>query len=134
MRRDLAKGVKSRMSRIVSLRRSEPATLDTGVLLRLEAALGLERSREVLAEACCAIIEKLTRFDLADDPAEARRLARSIAALSDEVGMDALGRAARAAAVCAAGDDPAARAATAARMLRLGETSLDRLLSSQTAG
>ena len=98
------------MSRIVSLRRTEPAVLDMGVLLRLETSLGEERSREVLSDACCAIIEKLTRFEVARDPAEAR-----------------------AASACAVGVDATARSATAARMLRVGEASLDTLLSRQTA-
>lgn len=122
------------MSKIESLRRTEPATLDHGVLLRLENALGHERSREVLSEACCAIIEKLTRFATAGDAEEAHRIARGIAALSDEIGMSALSRAARAASACALGGDPAARSATGSRMLRLGEVSLDTLLTSQVAG
>ena len=122
------------MSQIVSLRRSEPATLDRGVLLRLEASLGEERSREVLADACCAIIEKLTRFATTQDSDEAYRIARSIAALSEEIGMCALSRAARAASDCARSADPAARSATGDRMLRLGEESLDMLLGCQATG
>ena len=122
------------MSEVVSLHRTEPAMLDLAVLARLEESLGAERSREVLADACCAIIEKLAHFETAADAGEAHRLARSIAALGDELGMTALGLSARAAAVCVLGSDRAASHATSARMLRVGEASLDVLLSHQAAG
>jgi len=122
------------MGQIVSLRRTEQAMLDHAVLQRLEDSLGLERSREVLSDACCAIIEKLTRFEITADADEAHRLARNIAALGDEVGMSELARAARAASNCALGSDIAARGATAGRMLRLAEASLDMLLSHQATG
>ncbi len=108
--------------------------LDYGVLQRLEDSLGQERSREVLSDACCAIIEKLTRFEIAGEAEEAHRLARSIAALGEEVGMSELAQAARAASDCALGPDIAARSATAGRMLRLAEASLDMLLSHQATG
>jgi hypothetical protein len=122
------------MGQIVSLHRTEPAMLDYAVLHRLEESLGRERSREVLSDACCVIIEKLTRFEIAEDADESHRLARNIAALGDEVGLSELGRAARAASDCALRPDIAASSATAGRMLRLAEASLDMLLSHQATG
>lgn len=118
------------MAQIVALRRSETAGVDRATLFQLEASLGARRSREVLSDAAFVIVERLARFDSAvalgrDD--EAMRMARSIAALSAEIGLADLSLAAHAARAALERGDKTAQAATAARVLRVSEVSLDAL-------
>lgn len=119
------------MKRIYSLDRTDSVALDTTAIMRLEVALGATRSREVMTQACCEIIEKMTQVEVlvgAQDYEAAVRYARGIASLSGEIGLVEFSKAARAAADCLRGSDPVAIAATTHRMARLGEASLDTLL------
>ncbi len=119
------------MTQILSMRREDNVAVDTTVLMRLEVALGAARSREILGQACCEIIEKLTEFEVqleAGQRDRASRLARGISALSAEIGLTELSRAGQAVVACLAGDDHVALAATAHRLGRLSEVSLDILL------
>ena len=119
------------MVQLLRLPQTQAGRIDRTVLGRLENALGPKRSREVIEDACFEIIERLTRFEMAHtsmEAREARRLARAIAAISGEIGMPDLGDAARAAAESQTSGDPVARAATAQRLMRVGEGSLDALM------
>ncbi|MEM7613789.1 MAG: hypothetical protein AAF813_08005 [Pseudomonadota bacterium] len=119
------------MTQILSLDRTDRVALDTTALLRLEVALGATRSREVLTQACCEIIEKLTHVECCvanGDFEKAARYARGIASLSGEIGLVEFSQAARGAADSLKSGDPVAIAATTDRMTRLGEVSLDTLL------
>gem|GEM_PF-313762 len=122
------------MAQVLQMRQELTGSIDQSVIGRLEHMLGAQRSREVIEDACFEIVERLTRFEVSIASLtllEARRLARSVAAISSEIGMADLGAAARAAAACLDGDDTVARMATAQRLLRVGEASLDALMSRQ---
>lgn len=124
------------MTQILPMRRDDNVALDTGALVRLEDALGTVRSREILAQACCEIIERMTQVELRleeGNRAEAGRLARGVAALSSEIGLCELSVAARAVVSCLSADDPVALAATMHRLSRVGQISLDALLTNTAA-
>lgn len=119
------------MTQVQPIPQSDRARVDPDALLRLELALGPHRSREILSDACFEIIDRLNRFDIAaetDDPETARKLARAIAAIAEEIGLPDLGKAARIAATCQGSDDVVARIATAQRLVRTAESSLDTIL------
>jgi len=120
------------MTTVTSLRREEPAHLDVRALDLLEAALGRERSREVLEESCFDLVDKLGTIEEAlhnRAHAEARALALDIAGTSARIGLDDFSLAARNLADCVAGGDLVTIAAVSARMMRLGEVSLLSLLN-----
>ncbi len=117
--------------RILGIPPREAAALDAAALARLQRRFGRDRTRRLLSDAALDIIERLTRFELAaaEGAAEkAARLARTIAALSEEIGAVGLARAAQAAADGQSGRDTATRAATAARLVRTGEAALETLM------
>ncbi|MEM8787122.1 MAG: hypothetical protein AAGE76_02570 [Pseudomonadota bacterium] len=121
------------MAQILPIPQKSNVGMDPGKVQDLEASLGADRCREVIADACFQIVEKLTVFELAmaaGSAEQAATLARRIAAVAEEVGMLELGHAARAAAECQRGADPVARMATGQRLLRVGTVSLERLYDS----
>lgn len=119
------------MTWVLQLSRETTSRVDTGVRLRLEAAVGVVRSREILSDACFEIVERLTRFELAiaaGQRSDAARLADGIAAVAAQIGLPELSQAAQGAAECLEGSDVVARRATQQRLIRVGEASLDALL------
>lgn len=124
------------MSDVKRIPQRDQARVDQVALLRLESALGPQRCREILSDACFEIIDRLNRFDIAaenDDRAAARKLARAIAAIAEEIGLPDLSTAARVAADCQEQGDGTARVATAQRLVRMAEASLDMLLGMTVA-
>ena len=119
------------MTWVLQLSRETTSRVDTGVRLRLEATVGVVRSREILSDACFEIVERLTRFELAvaaGQRGDAARLADDIAAVAAQIGLPELSQAAIGAAACLEGGDVVARRATQQRLIRVGEASLDALL------
>lgn len=120
------------MDNITSLKRQESAHLDVRAVRLLENALGRTRCREVMEETCYDLIDKLGAIESALHGRrieEAMVLARDIAGLSAQIGLDDFSLAARNLAQCLPCPDRTAQSAVAARMLRLGETSLLSLLN-----
>lgn len=119
------------MGRVLQFSRAGRSRVDHDVRIRLEAAVGPVRSREIMSDACFEIVERLTRFEVAaasERWREAQRLARGVAAIAAEIGLPELSSAAWGAADSATGGDAVARGATRARLIRVGEGSLDALL------
>ncbi|WP_157966265.1 hypothetical protein [Oceanibium sediminis] len=125
------------MPQVRKIPQPDSARVDTDALNRLEMALGQHRSREILSDACFEIIDRLNRFDIAVEGGDrdgAYRLSRAIAAIAQEIGLPDLATAARIAADCQADGDAIARNATAQRMVRMAEVSLDTVLGMTLSG
>jgi len=109
------------------LSREEPARLDRDRLQELYAELGEGAAENVICRALEEMAVRLAKVERAHrqgDASELRRNARSLAAISDPLGMTLLSRVAADVARCVEAGDPVALAATLARLLRLGERSL----------
>jgi hypothetical protein len=105
----------------------EDAALDTSRLLVLRQSLGDRRCREVVEEVVFHLSDRLGQLQsalVAGNTAEAQVLSTRLASLSEQVGLADFARVARDLAICLAADAPAATAAVAARLMRLGEESL----------
>ncbi|WP_311136180.1 MULTISPECIES: hypothetical protein [Pseudooceanicola] len=115
------------MSQILVMTRSEPVGLDPERLRQLYAQLGEAGADNVV---CRAMEELALRFSHADRMLregrreELRKAVRSLAAIADQVGMTLLSRVAGDVGACLGGGDDVALAATFARLLRVGESSL----------
>jgi hypothetical protein len=111
----------------IVLSRDEPARLDRERMQRLFAELGPEAAEEVVTRALEELAVRLAHLDRcrqADDLARLRKTTRGMAAISEQLGMDALARVALDATACVDSGDAVALAAVLARLERLGERSL----------
>lgn len=119
------------MGQVMEWRRYEATALDARVLHELELSLGHARCREVLGDVAIEMIGKAARLERVlenGDQLMAVRLARMLEALARQVGLLEYARAAADLQGCLQGTDAVATAAVAARLARLGETSLHVLL------
>lgn len=115
------------MGKVTSLQRQEPARLDSRAIEILENSLGTIRCREVIEQACFDMVDKLGRLEYALEQGEidkTKGLAKKIAALSTQIGLEDFSRVARDLHSCLSSDDTVAHKAVASRLMRLGETSL----------
>ncbi len=113
--------------RPIALTREEPARLNHERLRRLFAELGPEAGEAVVTRALEELAVRLARLGRAQSAGDIdalHRTARGMAAIAEQLGMEALARAARDACACAAAGDAVALAAVLARLDRLGERSL----------
>ncbi|MBR9764249.1 MAG: hypothetical protein GYB53_12160 [Rhodobacteraceae bacterium] len=115
------------MDQILVLTREEPVRLDADRLRDLYMRLGDVGAEDVVCRAMEEIAVRLAhteRLYRQDRLVEMRKSARSLVAISDQVGMAALASVAEDVTRCIDGCDPVALAATLSRLLRVGERSL----------
>lgn len=115
------------MTQVLQLRLSESVMLDHGQLGTLYAQLGTASAEDVVCRAIEELANRMSeceRFYRMRQLAELRKHARSLIAISEQLGMHALGDAARSVTECIDNADHVALAATLSRMLRIGDQSL----------
>ena len=106
---------------------NETVRLDRERLGTLYAQLGEAGAEDVLGRAMEELAVRLTcgeRFFRQSRFDDLRKIARSVAAIADQIGMHMLARVARDVAICVDALDDNGTAATLARLLRIGERSL----------
>lgn len=115
------------MEQILVLRQEEPVRLDPDRLRELYTRLGDAGAEDVVCRAMEEIAVRLShteRLYRQDRLRDMRKSARSLVAISDQVGMGALARVAEDVTACVDACDAVALAATLSRLLRVGERSL----------
>ncbi|EEE37359.1 hypothetical protein RKLH11_1195 [Rhodobacteraceae bacterium KLH11] len=115
------------VDKIITLEQTESVRLDPDRLNSLYCQLGDTSALDVL----CRTVEELAlrlsnceRFWRQRDWADLRKCARSLVAISDQVGMTALARVAGDVAHSVDAGDAVATGATVGRLIRVGERSL----------
>lgn len=112
---------------MTTLVQNETVRLDRERLGTLYAQLGEAGAEDVLGRAMEELAVRLTcgeRFFRQGRYDDLRKIARSVAAIADQIGMHMLARVARDVAICVDALDDNGTAATLARLLRIGERSL----------
>ncbi|KRS19829.1 hypothetical protein [Roseovarius indicus] len=115
------------MEHVTLLRQSETVRLDPDRLDELFLQLGHQAAEDVVCRALEELAARLThveRFYRQGKMRDMRKCARSLGAIADQLGMEALARVARDVSGCSDAGDAVALAATLARLLRVGEVSL----------
>lgn len=115
------------MALLCSLMRTETVHLDRGRLQMLYRQMGDTGAETVITRACRELAARLLRCDRLwrlEDWGAARKCARSIIAIAEQIGMGDLARVARDVTIAADQRDPIAVAATQARLQRVGRASL----------
>jgi hypothetical protein len=115
------------VEQVVVLRREESVRVDPDRLGALYMQLGEHGAEDVVCRAVEELAVRLTdceRLWRASDLAGLSKSARTVAAISEQVGMTALARVAGDVSATAGTFDAVAQAATLGRMMRVGERSL----------
>ncbi|MEM8773925.1 MAG: hypothetical protein AAGF53_02765 [Pseudomonadota bacterium] len=115
------------MEQVTLLEQSETVRLDSVRLEQLYVQLGESGAEDVVCRALEELAVRLShteRFYREERFADLRKSARSLIAISDQIGMAALARVARDVTHCIDENDSVALSATLARLLRIGDTSL----------
>lgn len=115
------------MKNIVNIRVTEQIQLDQVRLGTLYAQLGEAGAGDVISRAMEELAVRLAQCDTlwrARNLAQLRKHARSLIAISDQIGMHRLAQVSSDVTVCLDRKDEVAVAATLSRMLRIGERSL----------
>lgn len=115
------------VEQVVMLTQDERVRLDQDRLGELYAQLGEAGAEDVVCRAMEELAARLTQtartYQQGALP-DLRKSARSIAAIADQIGMQALARVARDVTACVDTGDSNGLAATLARLMRIGERSL----------
>ena len=115
------------MNHVLKNRLMETVHVDQDRLGALIAELGEAAAEDVVCRAMEELAIRLahcSRLHAAENWPELRKCARSLIAISDQIGMRVLARVAQDVITCVDADDPVAISATLARLLRIGEQSL----------
>lgn len=115
------------MNDVVSIRLAEQIQLDQVRLGTLYAQLGEAGAGNVISRAMEELAVRLAQCETlwrAGHNVQLRKHARSLIAISDQIGMRRLAQVAGDVTACLDRDDEVAVAATLSRMLRIGEQSL----------
>lgn len=124
------------MDQILVLTQEEPVRLDADRLRELYSRLGDVGAEDVVCRAMEEIAVRLShteRLYRQDRMVDMRKSARSLVAISEQVGMRALSAVAEDVTRCIDTCDPVALAATLSRLLRVGERSLTAIWDLQDA-
>ena len=116
------------MEKVVQFRPVEMIFVDAGHLVGLARDRGVPRAELIAFAALEEIIERLTAVEAAWRAGEFQRLAkvaRSVVGMSEQMGLQTLSMVAVKVAAVAETRDYAALAALVARLVRVGEGSLD---------
>lgn len=112
----------------------EPVYVNHDRLHQLNRQLGEDTSRDILLRAIEEVAMRLKHIAARHDEGafdEMRRAARSLIGIADQIGLDTLTMVADDVVDSVETGDPVATAATAARLLRIGETSLHEICAFQ---
>ncbi len=112
------------------LQQSEPVRLDPDRLEQLYLQLGEIGAENVVCRALEELAARLSfteRCYREDQVEDLRKSARSLVAISEQIGMQSLARVAQDVTRCIDNSDWTALAATLARLLRIGERSLNEI-------
>lgn len=112
---------------LLALLQDESVRLDSDRLGELYHQLGERSAQDVVCRAIEELAVRLShceRLWRKGDRAQLRKSARSLVAISEQIGMSALARVARDVTQAIDADDPPAVGATVFRLLRVGERSL----------
>lgn len=115
------------MADIVALRPTETVRLNPDKLGDLYRQLGEAGAEDVVCRAVEELAVRLTHCERTwrhDDLPQLRKCARSLVAISEQIGMTALARVARDVSDTTVSGDAPAQAATLSRLMRIGEQSL----------
>ncbi len=115
------------VANILTVVHKENVRLDPGKLSELYTELGETGAEDVVCRAIEELAVRLThceRLWRQNDIANLRKSARSLIAISDQVGMTAMSGIARDVTQAIDAEDPAAVSATLFRLIRVGERSL----------
>lgn len=118
-------GVK--VEQVTLLEKKESVQLDSARLEQLYLQLGEAGAEDVVCRALEELAVRLSHIERCyreDKLSDMRKSARSLIAISEQIGMDALALVARDVTRCIDAQDSVATAATLSRLLRIGETSL----------
>jgi N-acetylglucosamine kinase-like BadF-type ATPase len=113
---------------VTYLNPDESVRLDAAVLGELYLELGEAGAQNVVTRAMEELTQRLTLADQLYREAEflaLRKTVRSTVAVAEQIGMRALANTARAVVECIDAGDPVALAAVLARLMRIGERSLN---------
>tara|TARA_R110000737_G_scaffold13613_1_gene29474 strand:- start:199 stop:579 length:381 start_codon:yes stop_codon:yes gene_type:complete len=112
---------------VLVLAQQEVVRLDPDRLEALYLQLGESGAEDVVCRAMEEVAVRLShteRLYRQDRMGDMRKSARSLVAIADQIGMNALARVSGDVTRCIDAGDPVALAATLARLLRVGERSL----------
>lgn len=118
------------MEQVILLKQIEAVQLDSDRLEELYKELGEAGAEDVV---CRALEELAVRLSHAERCwregriGDLQKSARSLIAISDQIGMHLLSHVARDVMRCAGAGDPVAMAATLSRLIRIGERSLSEI-------
>lgn len=115
------------MELITSLQQRESVMLDADRLNDLYAQLGHHAAEDVVCRALEEMAARLSHIDKSYGDGnwdELRKNARGLGAIADQLGITVLASVARDVKTCVEAGDPVATAATIARLMRVGESSL----------
>jgi hypothetical protein len=121
------KSVGEILEHVTLLRQRETVRLDPDRLDDLFLKLGQHAAEDVVCRALEELAARLTHVEASyreNRIEELRQNVRGLGAIADQLGMPMLMRVTRHVLACLDRDDPVAQAATLARLLRVGETSL----------
>jgi len=116
------------VEQVLLLRHSEQAEVDKDQLAELYAQLGQDSAEGVVCRAMEEISARINRIEahfIEQDLDAVAKTVRSIVAMADQLGMHKLSRVAKDFQTAFNRHDIAAMAAVLARLLRVGETSLE---------
>jgi len=122
-----AKHVGEDVEQVTLLEQKETTRFDSGRLEQLYHQLGEAGAENVVCRALEELAARLSHTERcyrAGELSDMRKNARSLIAISEQIGMEMLAHVARDVTKCIDEDDLVALAATRARLLRIGETSL----------
>ncbi len=114
-------------SNIVPLRHLEAPAVQTEALYSLQASLGMNECRNVIERAVFELSDRLWLLQKALHDAEmkeVKRIARSLVAISAQIGLTEFSLVASDLADCIARGDIVSIGAVSARLIRVGERSL----------
>ena len=112
---------------LLALLQNESVRLDSDRLGELYSQLGEHGAQDIVCRAIEGLAGRLSHCERLwrdDDWVQLRKSARSLVAISDQIGMSALARVARDVTLAIDAADPPAVGATLFRLLRVGERSL----------
>lgn len=119
------------MNKILNVIKKEQVLFDPSSIATLRRSRGEERVREIVEEVIFHLTDRLgllSQAMSAGDRPLARALAGRLAAASEQVGLVGFARVARDLGACLARGDAVAAAAVAARLDRMADRSICRLL------
>jgi hypothetical protein len=112
---------------IVPLRHVDAPAMQTDALFSLQASMGVDESKDIIERAVFELSDRLWLLEKAlhdTEIAEVKRLAKSLVAISAQIGLSEFSLVASDLTYCIQRDDPVAIQAVAARLVRVGERSL----------